>query len=77
VPSDRTPRPVRRASLITLLAGIALIVVYVALSTLDVGKFGQPTDIGGGFVLLVGYALTAAGLLMTVLDLVRHRSDHR
>jgi purine-cytosine permease-like protein len=42
---------------------------------LDVGKIGDPTDIGGGFILLIGYALTAVGFLMIVLDFVRHRSN--
>jgi energy-converting hydrogenase Eha subunit C len=75
MPTDRSSRPVRKASLITLLAGVALVATYVALRTLDVGKIGDPTDIGGGFILLIGYALTAVGFLMIVLDFVRHRSN--
>lgn len=76
MPTDQSSRPVRKASLITLLAGVALVATYVTLRTLDVGKIGEPADIGGGFILLVGYAVTAIGLLMIVLDFVRHRSSH-
>ena len=74
MPTDRRPRPVRTTSLITLLAGVALVVAYATLRALDVGKIGEPTDIGGGFILLVGYPLIAIGVLMIVLDVVRHRN---
>jgi hypothetical protein len=63
--------------LITLLAGVALVVVYATLRALDVGKIGAPTDIGGGLILLVGYGVTGVGVVMIVLDVVRHRSNRR
>jgi hypothetical protein len=53
----------RRAWLSVLGAGVVLVVVYGLLVGLRVGKFGAPTDIGGGFVLLAGLGLVALGLL--------------
>jgi len=56
--------------------GVALVAAYAVLRALDVGKIGDPTDIGGGLILLVGYAVTGVGVLMLVVDVVRRRS-HR
>jgi hypothetical protein len=78
VPTDRRPRYVREASLITLLAGVALVATYAASRALDVGRVGDPTDIGGGLILLGGCVVTGVGLVMVIVDGVRHRSDrHR
>ena len=75
MPTDRSSRPLRRASWITLLGGVALITTYFTLTTLNVGKIGVPTDIGGAAILVVGYAATGIGLLMIVLDFLHHRSN--
>jgi hypothetical protein len=73
--ADRSSDAVRRGSLLTVLSGVALVGIYFVLKAFDV--VGQPTDIGGGFVLLVGYVLTAVGVVLIALDLVRHRSERR
>jgi hypothetical protein len=67
----------RRSSLLTLLAGIVLIAVYFALRVLDVGKIGDPTDIGGGAILVVGYAVTAVGVVLLGRDYLRYRSGRK
>ncbi len=46
-----------------ILAGLALVVLHRVLVAFGVGTFGQPTDIGGGLVVLVGYAVTVAGVV--------------
>ncbi|GAA2720516.1 hypothetical protein [Cellulomonas aerilata] len=53
----------RRVWLWLVGAGLVLVVAYRVLAGLRIGTFGAPTDIGGGFVLLVGYALVALGLV--------------
>ena len=58
-----------------LLAGVALIVAYVVLAALT--TIGDPTDIGGGFLLLIGYLTTAAGVLLVGHDLWESRSTRR
>jgi hypothetical protein len=73
---ERTPY-VRRESVKIFLAGVGVVVLYVLLRALDVGKIGDPADIGGGLFLLVGYPLTAIGALMIVRDVIRHRSNRR
>jgi len=65
---------VRRGSVVVFLAGVVLVASYFVLSGLDVGKIGDPTDIGGGLILLAGYVLTAVGAVRIGVDLVRHRS---
>jgi hypothetical protein len=67
----------RRSSLLTLLAGIVLIAVYFALRVLDFGKIGDPTDIGGGAILVVGYAVTAVGVVLLGRDYLRYRSGRK
>ena len=59
----------------TLVTGIVLVGVYFALRALDV--VGQPTDIGGGLVLLAGYVVTAVGAVLVGRDLLRYRSGRR
>ena len=66
--------PVRRSSLGTLLAGLGVVAAYFLLSTFEVGKIGAEADIGGGLILLIGYALTAAGVVMVARDLWHRRS---
>ena len=52
-------------------------VLYGLLSALDVGKIGQPSDIGGGLVLLVGYVLTGIAVLQIVRRLGQDRRTRR
>jgi len=70
-----SPTPVRRSSLGTLLTGVLLVAAYFLLSGLEVGKLGAETDIGGGLLLLLGYVLTAVGVVLVVRDLLHHRSS--
>jgi hypothetical protein len=56
---------------------VILVAAYFALKLLDVGKIGDPTDIGGGVILLVGYALTAVGAVLIARDFLRYRSSRR
>lgn len=42
--------------------GMGLILLYLALSLAHVGKFGAPTDIGGGLIPLAGLILVAVGV---------------
>lgn len=60
-----------------LLVGILLVVLYGLLSALDVGEIGQPSDIGGGLVLLVGYVLTGIAVLQIVWRLGQDRRARR
>jgi hypothetical protein len=76
VPTGRPSGAVRKGSLVTLLAGVIL-VAYFALKLLDVEEIGDPTDIGGGAILLVGYALTAVGAVLIARDFLRFRSSRR
>ena len=59
----------------TLVTGIVLVGVYLALRVLDV--VGQPTDIGRGLVLVAGYVVTAVGAVLVGRDLLRYRSGRR
>jgi hypothetical protein len=59
----------------TLVTGIVLLGVYLVLRALDV--VGQPTDIGGGLVLVAGYVVTAVGAVLVGRDLLRYRSGRR
>ena len=67
----RSPRP---AALLVLAVGLAIIVLYFVLRALQVGGIGQPTDIGGGGILLLGYIVTIGGLAWVITDMVRGRS---
>ncbi len=58
--------------MLTLVLGIVLVAVYFVLEAL--GVVGQPTDIGGGVVLLAGYVATALGVVLVGVDLLRVRS---
>jgi hypothetical protein len=51
-----------------LALGIALVVIYLA----GVGNLGEPTDIGGGFVVIAGAVLVFRGVV-----LLAHWNDHR
>ena len=73
---SRSPSPVLRSSLATLLTGVLLVVLHAVLSGLQVGKIGAETDIGGGLVVLLGYVLTGIGMVLVGRDLLHHRRGH-
>ena len=60
-----------------LLAGILLVALYWLLSTFSVGKIGQPSDIGGGLMLLVGYVVMGIAVLRIAWDFGRNRRARR
>lgn len=53
-----------------LVAGLAVVAVYLALRALHV--LGQPTVIGGGMILLLGYVLAVVGLVWVITALSGH-----
>jgi hypothetical protein len=75
VSTHRPSGAVRKGSLLTLVLGIVLVGVYFVLETFDV--VGQPTDIGGGLILVAGYLVTAVGAVLIGRDLLRHRFGRR
>ena len=75
VSTHRPSRAVRKGSVLTLVRGIVLVGVYFVFKTFNV--VGQPTDIGGGLILVAGYLVTAVGAVLIGRDLLRHRSGRR
>ncbi len=67
----RSPRP---AALLVLIVGLAIVALYFVLRALQIGKIGQPTDIGGGAIVLLGYIVTIGGLVWVITDMIRGRS---
>ena len=53
--------------------GVALHVLYYVLATAEIGKFGQPSDIGGGLIPLAGYAFAVVGILLLLQGLIGRR----
>lgn len=51
--------------------GVLLIVGYLALRSFGIGKIGDPTDIGGGVILLTGFACAGIGGVSGIVDFVR------
>jgi hypothetical protein len=68
---------VRRATLLTLVGGLALIATYALCRAFEIGEIGAPTDIGGGFILLAGYACTGIGVALAVGDFLEYRRGRR
>jgi hypothetical protein len=66
---------VHRTSWRLLLGGLLLIAGYVVLAALT--TVGDEGDIGGGHVLLLGYVVTAVGVLLVGHDLWGSRSRRR
>lgn len=64
----------RSAALLVLTVGLTVVALWFVLRALEVGGIGQPTDIGGGVILLLGYAITTWGLAWVVTDMVRGRT---
>ena len=63
--------------LLWLAGGVALLILHAALSAFEVGAIGQPTDIGGGLIRLVGVILIVIGLVKLAIALVRSRGSGR
>lgn len=62
-----------KVTLALLSAGVVLTAAYFVLDALDVGGVGEPTDIGGGFILLAGYVLVGIGVVSGGINWMRHR----
>ncbi len=71
----RRTRSVRPAAALVLVAGCAIVGVYLALHAVQV--LGQPTVVGDGVVLLLGYFLTAVGLVWLITDICSDRTHRR
>lgn len=54
-----------------------VVVLYRLLSAFGVGKIGQPSDIGGGLMLLAGYVVMGIAVLRIAWDFVRNRRARR
>ena len=72
MPDGKRPPRVRD---VTLLIGAALIATYFLCRSFEIGKIGAPSDIGGGFILLAGYALSGIGCALAIGDLVEYRRN--
>jgi hypothetical protein len=75
VAKERWSGAVRSSSLKLLAIGLGIVAAYFLLAA--VSNIGDPTDIGGGLILLVGYIVTAGGLLLVGKDLRAHWSRRR
>ena len=75
VVAERWSGAVRSGSLKLLALGLGLVAAYFLLAA--VSTIGDPGDIGGGLVLLVGYMVTAGGLLLLGRDMRAHWSRRR
>jgi hypothetical protein len=58
-----------------VVVGIVLVAVYFVLKAF--GVVGQPSDIGGGLIVLAGYVSTAVGVVLVGVDVLRYRSRRR
>lgn len=56
----------RTVSILIISAGVLFVIAYWALSLTGVGGIGEEADIGGGLILLVGYALILVGITSLV-----------
>lgn len=54
-----------------LVVGVGLVLLYHTLDGLNVGGIGSTTDIGGGLIALVGYALAVVGAVGTLIIVIR------
>jgi hypothetical protein len=70
--TKRTAEPRPFQGFVLLWVGVMLLLVYGLLGSLHVGKFGQPADIGGGFIPLAGFILVAWGLISLIRSLVAY-----
>lgn len=70
-PVDGSQSRFSRTTLILIGVGSFLIVAYFLLSQFHIGKFGADSDIGGGFILLVGGCLAFAGAVMAIYEFKR------
>ena len=67
----------QRTSVILVVVGLLLCVLYWLLKTLEIGKFGQPSDIGGGLIPLLGLILIVVGLIRLFIGFISGRSKQR
>jgi hypothetical protein len=71
----RASRALRSSSVKLMTSGLALIAAYFVLAATT--TIGDPSDIGGGLILLLGYLVTAGGLFLVARDLWAHRSGRQ
>ena len=62
-------------SIISTSVGVLLVLSYWVLSL--AGVVGQETDIGGGMILLAGYALVLGGIVALISNFWAARSRHK
>lgn len=67
----------RKIALAVTLVGTSLVASVWTLSLLEVGKFGDDTNIGAGAILLVGYMATLGGALSLTRIWLTSRSHRR
>lgn len=67
----------RRISVILVIVGLLTLVLYQLLIALEIGNFGEPADIGGGLIRLLGLILIVVGVIRLFVDFIRGRSNQR
>jgi hypothetical protein len=67
LPAPPPPSAIAFTGFGTLALGIAAVITYFTLQAHNVGKIGQPTDIGGGLIVIVGFLLAFVGLVLIVV----------
>ncbi|CCH86150.1 protein of unknown function [Modestobacter italicus] len=60
-----------------LALGIALHVLYQVLAAADVGRIGDPTDIGGGLIPLAGYVFLLSGIVLLIVGWTDYRASRK
>jgi hypothetical protein len=75
VSDDQRFGPFRRDALKLLLLGLAVLAGHFVLAALT--TIGDPGDIGGGLILLIGYLVTGAGVFCVGKDLRDHWSQRK
>ena len=72
---ERWHGAVRKTTVTLLVLGCAIVAAYFVLAATT--SIGDPADIGGGVILLVGYVVTGVGLAFLAADLMGHRRRSR
>ena len=67
----------RRISVVLVIAGLLMLVLYQLLIALEIGNIGEPADIGGGLIRFFGLILLVVGLIVLFANFIRGRSKKR
>ncbi len=62
-----------RPVLILIGLGLGLLLTVALLAAFDVGKFGDPANIGEGMLVFSGYVLIGSGLVIALVTYVSNR----